>query len=440
MTAAATDQAPTTERPAERVTGWRFLTYLSGFAVSLVGDRVWFIALAWAAAQAGGPATTSLVLAMGTVPRAGLLLLGGAVVDRVGERRVMVVSDASRVVLLVGAALYATGAAPGPVALVGLAAVFGVFDALYLPAAAAVPRRLLAPSELPRGIAATQLAGRGADLAGSALGGVLIAAGGVGLAWAFDAATFAVVLAAVLAVRLPRRPASTVDASPSRSGGARRVLSDVVIGLRYVAGQPLLRSLLLLVTALNALGGPISNVGVVLLVEEQQWGVGVFAAFSAVFAAGAVTSSTVVAARRRVSRPGRNGALWALVQAASLAGIGLAPAPLWLLVAGGVTGVTAGPASAYLLGLVLAGADESFVGRVNSLVAFSAYGLVPIAYAIFGVTAAQVGVRNTALGFAGLMVIPCVMASLNPHVRRASFDNPHTAAERPWAYEADWVG
>jgi len=49
-----------------------------------------------------------------------------------------------------------------------------------------------------------------------------------------------------------------------------------------------------------------------------------------------------------------------------------------------VLGFTSGPASSLLLGLVQAHAKTEYLGRVMALVAFSALGLVPVAYAGFG--------------------------------------------------------
>jgi MFS family permease len=67
-------------------------------AVSLLGDRMVSIALAFAVLSLGGsPAEVGLVLAFRMVPLVGTLLVGGVVADRVSRRAVMVVADLSRV-------------------------------------------------------------------------------------------------------------------------------------------------------------------------------------------------------------------------------------------------------------------------------------------------------------------------------------------------------
>lgn len=73
MTATLTPpEAP--ERPAHR--DGNVLRWLGAYTASTIGDSVYYMALAWAAARTGSASQTGLVLAVGSIPRA-LLLLGG---------------------------------------------------------------------------------------------------------------------------------------------------------------------------------------------------------------------------------------------------------------------------------------------------------------------------------------------------------------------------
>ena len=385
---------------------------LAGRTLSLVGDAVWLIALAWAAAAAGGPSTTALVLAAGTVPRAALMLVGGAVADRLGARLVMVVSDSARIALMVGAAVLTAAAEPGVPVLMALALTFGLVDALYDPAAGTVPPLLLRPDEIPRGQALSQLGYRAAHMLGAPLGALLVAAGGVALACVFDAVTFAAVLVAVLAVRLP--PA----VAPPSGAGRRSLLREVVAGLRYAGQHEVVRPLLLLVTALNALGGPVTSIGVLLRVREEDWGIGGLAAFQVAFSAAAIVGTLGVAKKGGVSRPGIVGTWWAVLQAVGIAAIGLAPTLPAMLVAGAVVGLTAGPASAYLLGQIQTMVETQYLGRVMSLVAFSAVGLAPVALAVFGGLAEVVPVPVLAAA-CGLLMLPACLLALRSRALRS---------------------
>src|SRR5687768_6477447 len=89
-----------------------YLAWLSGFTVARLGDAVLAFALGWAAAGLGGT-TAALVLTLGGLPRLVLLVLGGAVADRVGVRRLLIAGEAALLALtvLLAAALTRSGPA-----------------------------------------------------------------------------------------------------------------------------------------------------------------------------------------------------------------------------------------------------------------------------------------------------------------------------------------
>ena len=73
--------------------GREFRLLFAGQAVSVLGDRMVAVALAFAVLEIGGSATdVGLVLAAGVFPLVGSVLVGGVVADRASRRAVMVVS------------------------------------------------------------------------------------------------------------------------------------------------------------------------------------------------------------------------------------------------------------------------------------------------------------------------------------------------------------
>ena len=125
-----------------------FALLWSGQSVSLVGDGMFIVALAIETLHIDNhPTALSFVLAARLLPMVLLLLIGGAVVDRVPRGRTMLVSDATRG-LAVGAiaVLVATGAIQ-LWELVVMCAVFGTADAFFYPASTAVVPEIL-PVEL----------------------------------------------------------------------------------------------------------------------------------------------------------------------------------------------------------------------------------------------------------------------------------------------------
>src|SRR3954451_15382279 len=70
-----------------------------GQGISVFGDRMVAVALAFAVIELGGTASdVGLVLAAGWVPRVATLLAGGVVADRVSRRLVMLGADLLRLV------------------------------------------------------------------------------------------------------------------------------------------------------------------------------------------------------------------------------------------------------------------------------------------------------------------------------------------------------
>src|SRR5262245_21064382 len=82
------------------------LTWTFASGVSLLGDVAFYASLAYAAAPLGSPALAAAVLAGAATPQAVLMLLGGAVTDRVDARKLMIASDIGCAAVL-GAAVVA---------------------------------------------------------------------------------------------------------------------------------------------------------------------------------------------------------------------------------------------------------------------------------------------------------------------------------------------
>ncbi|MCL6667220.1 MFS transporter, partial [Streptomyces panaciradicis] len=110
------------------------LRWLGAYVSSAIGDNVYYIALSWAAVQSGTPAQAGLVTAAGALPRALLMLGGGVIADRYGPRPTVLVCTAARTVLVLTAAALLLAASPGLWLLGAVAVVFGLVDAVFLPA------------------------------------------------------------------------------------------------------------------------------------------------------------------------------------------------------------------------------------------------------------------------------------------------------------------
>ncbi len=364
----------------------------SGMCVSLLGDGMFLVAMAWQVySLSNAPTALSLVGIAMAVPTLALLLLGGVVSDRVDRRRAMLAADLARglaVAALAGLSLTGTLALWHVVAIVGL---YGAGSAFFNPAFDAVVPELLPPEALGAANALDQLVRPLAQrLAGPALGGVLVAAAGPGTAFALDAASFAVSAGALVAMRPHRHP---VRAEPASMG------ADLRAGLGYVAR----RSWLWVTLAVAALAfllfmGP-AEVLLPYLVKDSLHGSA--AQLGLVLAAGGVGSVGCALLLGRGGLPRHDITFmyvaWTLATLA-VAGYGLSTA-VWQLMLASVAFNALETAGT----IVWATAKQRHVpaallGRVSSLDWLISTGLLPLSYALTGPVSGAIGVRGTLIG------------------------------------------
>ncbi|MDT0318280.1 MFS transporter [Streptomyces millisiae] len=359
-----------------------FLVWLAGTRVSLLGGAALFFGLGWAASEHGGR-TAALVLTAVTLPRTVLLLVGGALGDRLGPRRVMVVGDAVMLAATLALAVASHRLGTPAWLLVAAAAVVGAVDAFYLPAAGAMPRLLVGREQLPRALAMTQAGTQAAQLLGAPLGAVLVAAAGVTAVALADAASFALVLVVLLCVR----PAFDV----ARAAGEGGVLGEAVEGVRLAAGDRLLRSALLLTMAAAGVLLPVVSLLTPLLVRERGWGAGAAGLVAGAEALGMIAVSLAVSRWGPLRRTGTGAALGLVVAAAGTAGMAGAPVAGAAVACGVVAGAGAGAFAAHIAPLVMGATPDTHLSRIQAVLGLVQSLALVIAHNALGALADAVG-------------------------------------------------
>ncbi|NEC04666.1 MFS transporter [Streptomyces sp. SID7909] len=411
MTATLPAPAEAPARPAHR--DGNILRWLGAYTASMIGDSVYYMALAWAAARTGNASQTGLVLAAGSIPRAVLLLGGGVLADRLGPRRVVVASDTVRCLVILGLAGALLLTSPTVWMLIAVALVFGAVDALFLPAVGALPPRITAASQLARVQGMRGLATRTANVVGAPLGGVAVALGGPVLAFAAAGILFAVSLPLLLAVRMAPLPAPEAAAP---TGSAWHELAD---GLRHIRRHPVLGPLMLVV-AVSELGfvGPL-NLGLILLSDERGWGASGMGWVIAAFGTGAGASALLLAVRGRVPRAGLVMCLTVLVGAFAIAALAYVPSvPLAAAVAV-LVGLFAGLGGSLCGALTQTVTEPAYLGRVTSVSTLFTHALAPLSYPVTGAAVALWGTGPVFVASAALCATGVVTGLLIAPLRRA---------------------
>jgi hypothetical protein len=401
---------------------------VGGMSVSLLGDGLFLVALAWQVyALSNAPtALASVGIAM-TIPTIVCLLLGGAVSDRYDRRVVMLCADAGRAAGLGVLAFLSVTGSLRLWELMAVAVVYGAATAFFDPASDALVPQLLPAETLAQANSLDQLIRPLAlRLAGPAVGGAVIAAIGVGWSFGLDAVSFLVSGATLLAMSPLRRatgPGDGVEAVAS-------VRREVAAGLRYVRSHAWLwATLVSAAIAYLLFMGPTEVLVPFIVKNRLSDGAG---ALGLVFAAGGLGSllCAILIGQRGLPRRALTFMYicWTLATLA-IAGYGLS-SQLWGLMLASVAfnsletaGTIAWATTKQRL------VPTQLLGRVSSLDWLISIGLLPVSFAITGPVSAALGLRATLIGAGVLGALVTFAALLVPGVRQ--MDEPGATAPAP---------
>src|SRR5260370_8698432 len=174
--------------------------------LSLFGDFFSYIALAWLVLQLTGSALAlGTVLVVQAVPRAVLMTVGGALADRLSPRLTMLGSMGLRAVFVAPLSVLVLAGRVQMWEVYGIAVVFGIVDAFFMPARQSILPKVVADHELEPGNAVLNVTAQISVILGPFLAGVILAGLGIGWAFAGDAAFFALGFLLILWLAAARR-------------------------------------------------------------------------------------------------------------------------------------------------------------------------------------------------------------------------------------------
>jgi predicted MFS family arabinose efflux permease len=386
--------------------------------VSLTGDGIYLIAIAWQVLQiSADPRALSYVGLCWSLPMVFLILFSGVWSDRLPRRRLMLAGDLVRGIAIAAMGVVTLADRPALWPYLVLAAVYGCGEALFGPANSAIIPDLVPADQLVEANSLGQFVRPfSGTLLGPAIGGVLVGTVGPSGAFFADAGTFAFSAAMILMMR-KQRPA-TEGREPTSA------YRDLVEGMRFVRSTTWLWvAMVAAAVSLLCFWGPF-DVLVPFVVKEELGGSAV--QLGLIFAcggAGAVLAALTLGQRPLPRRPLTVMYLSWFVATLFLAGFGIARSlwPLYLVSAVCHAGIT------ILLIIWLTVTQRlvpsSLLGRVSSLDWLVSTAGVPASFALTGPLAASIGVRATLIlaGTLGAAVI-LVFAVLVPGARAPERD------------------
>ena len=302
-------------------------------AGSIVGSWSYAVALAVYAYDVGGAAAVGLVALLRYVPSAFASPFTSLLADRYPRVRVMVATDLLRTVLMAVAA--ATIALDGPAAIVfAVAAAATVTATAFNPAKRAIiPSLARSPDELTAANVAASTVESVGVFAGPALGGLLLAATGAEVVFAFNGLTFLWSAFLVARIHVAETRATAPDAARPR------LLAELGAGFATLRREPSARVVVLLTSAQTFVFGALTVLVVVLALDLLDTGATGVGFLNSALGVGGLLGS--VAAFALVGRPRLAGsfgvgiALWGV----PLVLVGVWPDPVVALLLFGVIGL-----------------------------------------------------------------------------------------------------
>lgn len=409
----------------------------AALVASMVGAGIWMVALVWQiVAIGGGAAELSLVAGASAIGMLLTTLLGGALADRIPQRRILITVEVVRAASVGAVALLALAGSLDVWHLAVVAFVGGVMAGLYYPAYSALLPSVVPEDEL---LAANGFEGMARPVlmqaGGPALASALIAITSPGAALAVAALTG--VVAAVCLRRVPELP---LRREPAGGTGhpAVALLVDVRDGFAYMVRTPwLLGTLSFASLLILIIMGPFEVLVPFVIKDVAGAGPEGHALVLAAFGIGGAVGSMVVASLKLPRRY--------LTVMNLLWGLGCLP----LLVFGLTDQVWVMALAAFAVGAAFNGGvviwgtllqrrvPPEMLGRVSSLDFFVSLAFMPVSMAFAGPVGEGLGLPMVFLiaGIAPLVI--GVVAIVAARMRRDEVEHPLDVAESP---ESDAIG
>ncbi len=381
-----------------------------GELVSVFGDQFYLVALPWLVLQVTGSAlAVGTALMIAAIPRALLMLVGGAASDRFAPRTILLLSNGARAVLVAAVGWVAWAGAVHMWEIYLLVFAFGVADAFSFPAFTTFVACLVPSERLPAANGLLQGTAHVSMLVGPALGGLLITAAGTAPAFAFDAFSFVFAFATLVLV--------ATSGKRDRVPGARSgLLAEIAEGLRYAWKDSNTRAFLVIIAAVNlSFAGPFV-VGLATLAARRFGGAIAYGTMMSGVGAGALVGSLLSGS---VGHRGRTGLQLIAITALfglDIALVGMAPDLRVATVLTALLGLGAGYINVKMVAWLQARTPGPVLGRVMSLVMVASLGLQPLSYAAAGALA-DLHVSVMFLVAGALIVAAAAWGAANRNIR-----------------------
>lgn len=379
-----------------------FVGLLCGATISKLGDVCFMVALPWLVLKTtGSSAILAVVMTAYTVPRAMLMLVGGAFSDRYDSRTILVVASLCQAVSVYLIGIGSLKSAAGITYVVVAIVVFGLADAFIPSATQVLLTSVIQRERLRDASALLKSAAQVCMIVGPAFAGLLVTRFGLREVFTFDALSYVPYALAVLCLPVARKATT--------SGTA--VTKAIKEGLRYVLVDHRLLLIVGAIAAVNFCVPAVTELGLVSICVTRYGSAAVFGGLIACVGIGSLVGIWFA------KTVGKNTPI-KFAMAATIAGLSLCVAsliktvPVWGLYSQGVVlGALAGYINLHMTIWLQLNVQSKMLGRVMSVVAFSAAALGPLSLLAGGILATKVTILFLGAGLILAMVAAAIAGS-----------------------------
>lgn len=410
-----------------------FLVWLGNFASVLAG-HIGMIAFAWLVLKLTDSAfQMGLVLGVQGLPRAILMLYGGATVDRLSPKRLMVVSNFARFAIIMVIAVLIGGDRVEMLHVYLLALIFGIVDAFFYPASGSILPSLVDREALKEANALFQTTTQTAVFVSPAVAGLLIALApgplsetasawhvtssiedGPGLALAFAIASLCFCISGFLINFAKPR---VLHADNSHQGG---VIIAIKEALHFVWETPAMRIFFIGIAMVNIFFNAPFLIGIPIIAEARfDDSAAAFGYIVSAFGAGSMISGFSAA-----FLPTPDQKTFAVLGGTLIAFLGLVwgalafvptlPLAIFIMFVGGLAD---GVVIVFFVTWVQKYTPDRLLGRVMSIMSFVFIGLLPIADSVMGL-ALEWNLELVMFGSGMIIVAISLLITVHPDARK----------------------
>jgi MFS family permease len=420
---------------------YNFRLFFAGQFISLTGTWMQTVAQSWLVYRlTGSVVLLGLISFAGQIPVFLLAPFGGVIADKYNRQRILVITQTVSMLTAFVLAILTLTQTIEVWHLFVLAVCFGLANAFDIPTRQAFVADMVGREDLLNAIALNSTMFNGARIVGPAIAGILVAVVGEGWCFFVNATSYIAVIAGILLMKI----------TPVVREVKGSTLSNIAEGFRFVAQNPPVRSLLLLLGLVSLMGMPYAVLMPIFADKILGGGSQTLGLLMGASGTGALTAALLLASRKNVFGLGK----WVLFASAGLGASLILFSfsnnfylSLLFMLPIGFSMMTQMSSSNTLIQAMV---PDELRGRVMSVYSMMFMGMAPLGALMAGSLAGILGAPNTvALGglvcilgsilflsrfsklqFAGRRMILAMQMTAGQPASKASFQEPTLTGEK----------